>query len=99
MSVKIYPYKEVKEYNETEAQQYANERGKPTRFYINVIGWSHYFTLKKTLSVATAKGWRQIRVFYPLVIILVCLFTTSCASQKNGCGSYSRWENRHSFNK
>ena len=42
-------------YTTQQAQQYAKERNKPTKFYFNVYGWQTYFTLKPTFATPTGK--------------------------------------------
>ena len=43
------------EYTTQQAQQYAKQRNKPTKFYFNVYGWQTYFTLKPTFATPTGK--------------------------------------------
>jgi hypothetical protein len=43
------------EYTTQQAQQYAKQRNKPTRFYLNVYGWNTYFTLRPTFATPSGK--------------------------------------------
>jgi hypothetical protein len=43
------------EYTTQQAQQYAKQRNKPTKFYLNVYGWNTYFTLSPTFATPTGK--------------------------------------------
>lgn len=43
------------EFTTTQAIEYAKKRGKNTRFYYNVFGWSTYYTLKPTFATPTGK--------------------------------------------
>lgn len=43
------------EYTTKQAQEYAKERNKPTKFYFNVYGWSVYLTLKPTFATPSGK--------------------------------------------
>lgn len=57
----------IKEFTLKEAQQYTTERGKNTKFYFNVFGWSQYLTLKPTFATPTgkAKGFRNNIILKP----------------------------------
>lgn len=43
------------EFTIEKACAYARERGKNTRFYYNVYGWSTYFTLKPTFATPSGR--------------------------------------------
>jgi hypothetical protein len=43
------------EYTTQQAHEYAKQRNKPTRFYLNVYGWNTYLTLKPTFATPTGK--------------------------------------------
>lgn len=43
------------EYTTKQAQEYAKQRNKPTKFYLNVYGWNTYLTLKPTFATPTGK--------------------------------------------
>lgn len=55
------------EFTMKEAQEYTTKRGKNTKFYYNVFGWTTYFTLKPTFATPTgkAKGFPRIIIFKP----------------------------------
>ena len=46
---------EIKEYTIDQAKEYALKEGKPIRFFVNVYGWSTYYTLKPTFATPTGK--------------------------------------------
>lgn len=55
----------MKEYTHEEAIAYAVSRGKNTRFYINVYGWSCFYTLKPTIMTpgVCVQGFRRTHIF------------------------------------
>lgn len=43
------------EFTKTQAEEYTQKRGKNTRFYFNVYGWSSYLTLTPTFATPSGR--------------------------------------------
>lgn len=43
------------EFTKEQAQEYTQKRGKNTRFYFNIYGWSSYLTLTPTFATPSGK--------------------------------------------
>ena len=53
------------EFTKEQAQEYTQKRGKNTRFYFNIYGWSSYFTLTPTFATPSGrlKDFPRCKVF------------------------------------